>query len=265
MILIASAAYIDQDLSAEVGLIPPSFLPIGNKRLYEHQINFFHEYSDDIYISLPASFELNESDYARILELKAKIIFVPDGVPLGESILYSWNATGKAHSHLTILHGDTLFFEKPPHQKNSVSISINKGAYHRAEVKYNKESNLTMLTQAWVSDSREVLSGLFNFENPQYLMKCIIEAKNDFIQSVQNYSYQYPISCLKLGGWLDFGHLNSFFSSRTAMTTQRVFNDLEIKERQLTKKSKDLVKMQAESNWFEALPRTLAIYAPPLT
>ena len=34
MLLIMSAAYVDQELQSEFGLIPPAFLPVGNKPLY---------------------------------------------------------------------------------------------------------------------------------------------------------------------------------------------------------------------------------------
>ena len=33
-----SAAYVDQDLKSEFGNIPPSLLPLGNRRLFQHQI-----------------------------------------------------------------------------------------------------------------------------------------------------------------------------------------------------------------------------------
>lgn len=52
MILITSGAYICQEFAAEVGIIPPSFLPVSNKRLYEHQISLLSSFDRDIYISL---------------------------------------------------------------------------------------------------------------------------------------------------------------------------------------------------------------------
>ena len=55
MILIASGAYLQGEFSSEVGLLPPSFLPIGNQRLYEYQINFLSECSsakEDFYLCL---------------------------------------------------------------------------------------------------------------------------------------------------------------------------------------------------------------------
>ena len=57
MILIASAAYLDTEFQIEFGKLPPAFLPIGNRRLYERQLvaikNKFPD--EDIYISLPES------------------------------------------------------------------------------------------------------------------------------------------------------------------------------------------------------------------
>jgi len=35
--LVMSGAYVTQELVAEFGQIPPSFLPVGNRRLYEYQ------------------------------------------------------------------------------------------------------------------------------------------------------------------------------------------------------------------------------------
>ncbi|WP_341938852.1 hypothetical protein [Marinimicrobium sp. C2-29] len=264
MILIASAAYVDQDLSAEVGLIPPSFLPIGNQRLYEHQIASLSSLKEDIYLSLPASFSLGDSDVACIKKLGVNILFVPDGVSLGESVLYSWNATGKNYSQLKILHGDTLFLDEMNFEGDFVSVSDNRGAYYRALVESDELNNLIALKQRWINDGSTVLSGLFCFTNPQLFMKCIIEAKNDFISSIVQYSEKLSIKCENFGEWLDFGHLNSFFASRTTMTTQRVFNDLTITRRSVTKKSQDLVKIKAESSWFEKLPYSLRIYTPTL-
>ena len=38
MIVINSGAYVIPELQAEYGKIPPCMLPLGNKRLLEHQI-----------------------------------------------------------------------------------------------------------------------------------------------------------------------------------------------------------------------------------
>lgn len=37
MFLIMSAAYITLELESEFGTIPPSFLPLGNRRLFQYE------------------------------------------------------------------------------------------------------------------------------------------------------------------------------------------------------------------------------------
>ena len=39
MLSITSGEYVESELFAEFGRIPPAFLPVGNKRLYTHQIS----------------------------------------------------------------------------------------------------------------------------------------------------------------------------------------------------------------------------------
>lgn len=67
------------------------------------------------------------------------------------------------------------------------------------------------------------------------------------------------------GEWLDLGHINSFFNSRTYLTTQRAFNDLKISRRVVLKKSSTKgKKIYAEGNWFNTIPSTLRLYTPQL-
>lgn len=43
MLLIMSGSYVQQELGAEFGSIPPSFLPLANKRLFKHQVSLGHD------------------------------------------------------------------------------------------------------------------------------------------------------------------------------------------------------------------------------
>ena len=60
MLLITSAAYIDQGLKTEFGKIPPSFLPLQNKRLFEHQFKISDE--KQIHLSVPDSYNISKVD-----------------------------------------------------------------------------------------------------------------------------------------------------------------------------------------------------------
>lgn len=52
MLLIMSGSYVQQELGAEFGSIPPSFLPLANKRLFKHQVSLGHD-GHAIYLVLP--------------------------------------------------------------------------------------------------------------------------------------------------------------------------------------------------------------------
>ncbi|WP_349333112.1 hypothetical protein [Campylobacter jejuni] len=56
MILITSAKYLSSDFTLEFGKIPPSFLPLGNKRLYEYQIELFKNFNQKFFYLYPTIF-----------------------------------------------------------------------------------------------------------------------------------------------------------------------------------------------------------------
>lgn len=262
MILISSAAYVEQDLAFEVGRLPPSFLPIGNKRLFEHQVEFLKQCGQPIYLSLPESFTPSSYDKKLFTDLGIEIITVPDGLTLGNSVLFCWSATGVQHNTLTILHGDTLYIDHQIIGDDFVSTHANTGAYSRAKVGLNEANH--HFSNDFVEDEQLVLSGLFRFSQPQLLMQGILHSKGDFIGGIEHYNKRKKLSENNGGLWLDFGHLNSFFRSRSLMTTQRAFNDLKIEPRKVIKSSSDKKKMLAESNWFQSLPRELNLHVPAL-
>ena len=267
MILIASGAYLQGEFVSEVGLLPPSFLPIGNKRLFEYQIDFLRhsQYTDtDLYLSVPYSYQIDLFDKQRLAELGVETIHVPDGLSLGDSILFCWNASGKQYQTLTLLHGDTLFLKAEFTKGNSISVHSNRGFYQRATLGKEMES-LEKVHDDWTCDNEHVISGFFRFVSPLFFMKSLVESKGDFIKAIVNYHQSQPLELIKQGEWLDFGHINSFFHSRTKMTTQRVFNELHMTSRVISKNSKENAKkIYAEGHWFANLPLPLRLYTPSL-
>ncbi len=71
MIIILSAQYVEQDLRAEFGEIPPTFLPVGNKRLYTYQISNIRSENPEekICMTLPKSYQISSWD-KQVLEKK---------------------------------------------------------------------------------------------------------------------------------------------------------------------------------------------------
>lgn len=267
MILITSGAYLQSDFSSEIGLLPPSFLPIGNKRLYHHQVKFlktFFSSKEEIFLSLPASYEVSQIDKRMLQDFSVEIIYTPDDLTLGEAVLYAWNSVAKQNNTLNILHGDTLFEEMSSQGLSNCFVSVhkNKGLYQRAI--WNKDS-ANAIASDWSEDDDQVLSGLFGFNYPLLFMKSLVESKNNFVSALLNYKNSTPLRVISDGCWLDFGHINTFYDSRTKMTTQRAFNELNINSREVTKRStENPKKIYAEGAWFLNIPLSLRLYTPAL-
>ena len=143
MILITSAKYVNPELESEFGKIPPSFLPLGGKRLYEYQIKLFENTNEKIVLSLPETFDLSIYDKKKLENLKIDILFIPDGLSLGESITYAVNMNLPISNSLKILHGDT-YFKYIEDVKDSVSSSLVESSYEWTYLIYDNKPLLNL-------------------------------------------------------------------------------------------------------------------------
>ena len=251
MILITSAAYVSPGLVSEFGKLPPSLLPVQNRRLYEHQIaligKYLGEYNDTQILSLPKSYVLSKYD-AQLLEKQGvHPLYVPEGLNLGQSIVYVLNSTARYEEPLFVLHGDTLFAELTS-EVDRYSVSTARDLYEWAT--------------AGSENDKRVYSGFFSFSNQSFLIQKIVENGYSFIKGVEAYSSKIALNPIELSGWMDFGLVNSYYRSSSQLTTQRVFNNMRMTRYSVRKSSKDKRKMQAESNWMLSLPSAMRHYAP---
>lgn len=260
MILITSGAYTGEALTSELGSLPPAFLPVSNKRLFQLQIESLKKLDEQIYISIPEDFKVHSADQRYLDKNNVKLIQVPTDLSLGNSILYCWNSTGIQYESLKIYHGDTLIHSDQLNEKDYISIDINDGFYERASFSDIENYKETQLQE----EGLEVLSGFFSFSRPALFFKSIIESKGNFIKSLSDYHKAIGLKSSNSNLWLDFGHLNSFFQSRTKLTTERAFNNILIKDNVVTKKSNNEKKINAESRWFQELPREISNHIPCL-
>jgi fructosamine-3-kinase len=246
MILITSAAYVGSGLHAEFGKLPPCMLPVQNRRLYCHQIKLFSD-DEDIVISLPKNYLLTEFDAANLGSKNVKIVCVPERLSLGESIVYTLNVLARFNEPVKILHGDTLI-EKIPIEMDLCAIAQSEDDYS-----WSYYQGL---------DDRFVYAGYFAFNSQPLLISSIIEKDFNFIKGVRAYNKVNKLEYRKIDGWLDFGMINSYYRSKSQMTTQRAFNDLKIDKYSVKKYSEDSKKILAEANWFKSLPKELKHFIP---
>lgn len=248
MILITSAAYINSGLTAEFGKLPPCMLPVQNRPLYLHQLDLLGS-DEEIFLSLPRSFMLSDYDVEHLDEKNVKLVYVPDDLTLGESIVFALNYIAKFDQPLKILHGDTLI-DTIPSGDNVCAIAIVEDDYDWAY--YGGH------------DEKFAYTGYFAFKSQPLLIRSIIENVYKFIEGVKAYNLIVEIDFIKVSRWYDFGMVNSYYRSKSNLTTERVFNNLTIDKHSVKKYSKNREKIQAEANWYKETPKNLKHYLPAL-
>jgi hypothetical protein len=249
MYLITSGEYINQELEHEFGEIPPSFLPLQNKRLFKYHLSNIPK-GETIYLSVPESYNILKKDLLDLEKKNVKLIRIPSRLSLGQSIVHALNSIGKYNEELYIIHGDTLC-QDLDFRVDSFVISETKDNYNWAYITSCNKQNV-------------VYAGYFSFSNQHILIKSIIDNDYDFMKGITYYRNQIKVKDLYTQNWFDFGHINTYFRSKSFLTTQRVFNHLKINNHVVHKSSLNSLKISAESNWFKSIPTELKIYTPQL-
>ncbi|MBZ2190300.1 aminoglycoside phosphotransferase family protein [Alcanivorax sp. JB21] len=252
MIVVTSAAYIGHEFRSEFGAIPPCMLPIGNRRLYEHQLGELNAAfpEESIHVSLPESFPLSEADAERFSCASADIVRVPDNVSLAEAVLYVINSVGRYDDQLRILHGDTLIYDIPG-GKDVIAVSATQNDY-------NWE------VESIGGKSETVWSGFFSFSDVRLLARTLTLSRCDFGRAVHAYGSERPLERIAVGQWLDLGHVNTYYASRARMTTERSFNELHIDCGEVRKSGSDERKIRSEIYWYNNVPPSIRRYCPQL-
>lgn len=247
--LIPSAAYIDVELAAEFGRIPPAFLPVGHRRLYELQVESLGN-GDCIYLTLPQSYELAQADAAALQIRKVHLLQIPDGLSLGRSIQYALDLIGRPSEPLRILHGDTLIPLAPLDQMDVVAVGAPPNGYEWGQYATDSMS------------SSNVIAGYFALSDQTEFRRSLSLANGDFTRALSIYSSQIGLTDIVVDTWLDFGHLQPFYRSRCNVRTQRSFNEIHLDFQRIRKTGKNQKKIGAEAAWYRSLPDALRLYTP---
>lgn len=259
MLIITSAQYIGAEFRSEFGAIPPSFLPIGNQRLYRHQLNQVEKSIRKI-LTLPECYKISAYDKTWLNEMQVEVVNIPVGLSLRESLHYCLKTISDPGDHVRILHGDTLIDDIDYTRLDQVAIAHTDEYYQWAGVK--EVGDKTVFTDH--ADDRTagmVVSGYFSFSSYELLKESLANSKT-FISALNYYSDKHPLKCQYYPKWFDLGHLHTYFRSKSKITTQRAFNDLDITPRVVKKSSSKKWKMEAEYRWFNDIPEDLRIYTP---
>ena len=263
--LIMSSAYVDQEVAAEFGLLPPVFLPLGNKRLYEAQLGQLDGVRD-IVLTIPEDFAVPVHDQKALGAAGVRIMPLPGDLSLGEAVVYAINCVGNTDRPIRILHGDTLMMGLPLEETDIVASSEDVDAYRWAElvIKAGRIERLETPPQNRTTGlAQPVVSGYFAFSSAMKLVRAITKARNNFIEGINLYAKERELRAVQIDDWFDFGHLQTLFRSRRAVTTARFFNKLKIDEVSARKSAAtegQYFKIRAEAEWLRSVPPTMQVY-----
>ncbi|SFM62248.1 phosphotransferase [Marinobacter zhejiangensis] len=261
MFLIMSADYISPELRSEFGGLPPSFLPLGNRRLFQHQVKSAPDQSQ-VFLSLPESFRIGEQDQLWLDRHGVTVLSIPDGLSLGASLVAALNLAESSHDRpLHVLFGDTLITPLPPGD-DIVAIAKVEDNYNWAVVTDDENNWLVSSNDALAFQDHSVVTGYFKFSSPRQLIRCITQCNWNFLQGLTRYRNSVGLSTVKVSNWLDFGHANTYYHSKSTFTTQRMFNELKITPRWIEKSGQNNRKIEGEARWFEHLPPMMRQYTP---
>ena len=258
--IITSAAYINAEMAAEFGPLPPSFLPVGNTRLFKLQAELLRKLADRVVLTLPASFTPSDHDRRLLARLGVETVSIPDGLALAESVMLAIIQSLAADTPLTLLHGDTLFVDLCEIPLDALSAHAGTHPYPWAAV----TSQAPFAVAPAAEEDSFLVSGLFRFSKGLTFLKCLAGARTDFLGALNDYAALTPSfrAVEDCGQWLDLGHLNTYYDSRRALTTERAFNTLAITRDAVCKTSSQSDKIEAEAAWFEAIPAGLRGHVP---
>lgn len=257
LILITSGAFVDGELVAEFGALPPAFLPVGHQRLYEAQMESLKSIDGDIVLTLPESFKVPQADEKKLEALNVKTLRVPEGMKLGESVLFALNVLSPGDGPIRILHGDTLLRETLPDESDLVVVAAQPENYDWGTIELESTEN-----ELNVSSSFEILAGYFAFSSEAQLRRSLAKERCDFVKALRAYDAITTLKRVHTDNWLDFGHLQTYYRSRCSIHTQRSFNELNLSFKSVRKSSANPDKILAEAFWFENIPKKLRLYTP---
>ena len=259
--LIMSGAIVGQELAIEFGPLPPAFLPVGPHRLYDLQMAELKG-RGVVHLVLPETFAVSAFDTDRLTQLGVEIVTIPEGLRLGEAVVYAVNSLGKGDLPVHILHGDTLITDPPVDAVDLIVGGASGGDYSWAEVEVRdgRIAALDVVPAGEEGRGRPVAAGYFAFSSSLDLVRALTRARGDFVAGVNLYLAGHPVALRLTDDWLDFGHLQTFFRSRLAVSTARAFNTLKMDGLTARKSSADEAKMLAEARWLRNAPSDLQIW-----
>ena len=250
MIFILSAQYVGESLRSEVGDLPVSFVPLANRRLYEHQVEILMQAFPErqILITLPEDFNISEAERAWLNDNKVKLLALERVRSNGQELACVLAQHCPEDVAVVFLLGGCLPLEVP---RKLDMIGV-----------FETDLEPALPVEAYGTEKDSVWAGIFSVSRPALLAGCLIHESLDYHRAIKRYSFQVKVAYLKIEHCFVLTNATCYFHARSSFTTERSFNRLKVDHTVLKKFSSNGDKIRSEANWFDNTPASLRKYIP---
>lgn len=278
-VVILTGGKMSEELSSVFGDLPSGMAPVNNRpAIYWTLDKFIKDGFSNFVICIGFKRKQIETFVKHNFSDRAKIKFkkVDVNKKPGSSFISSLEEV-RTDKMLLIL-GDTLIYDSI----NYVGDFILTSSDFRMEESYrwaliqNKNGYLERIfdKEKKIVDKMDpkklsLIIGVYFFSNVTFLKKISSSLKSHDIEIskiLHLYNRKVPIRIVPYENWLDFGHLDRYYSSakKFLQYQSRYFNSLEYDDLlgTITKRSKNKIKFRNEINWYFSLPKKLKPLAP---
>ena len=250
MIVILSAQYAGESLRAEVGDLPVCFVPLGNRRLYVHQMESLRQAfpARPILMTLPEGFGVSEVE--RIWMSEHGIDVLPlDGVSSnGEELAEVLDRHCPQGQEITFLLGGCLP-QTVPRESDMIGV-------------FETDLEPALPVEIYGAERDLVWAGVFSVSQPEVLAHCLNQESLDYFRALKRYSFGQKVTHSRIERCYILTNANCYFHARSSFTTERAFNRLKIDHTVLKKFSSNGEKIRAEAYWFDHTPAPLRRFTP---
>ena len=254
--IILSSNYVEADLEAVYGKIPPSFLPVSFDRLYKKQIHELAKNCSKIFMTVPTDYLIPTFDLEFLTQVPITIVRLNTDLSICEAILEILELT-LGDDSLEFMYGDTLILESLGLDEISISSKPNQHGW-------GTNGSILLFQNRYHANESLIMSGKFCLSNVDDLKKSIFLSNNDILKALELYDADHKLTYVISRQWYDFGHLSTLQQSKLRVPDFRHFNSITLKADRVTKTSTNLRKLQSEVNWYLSVPESIRHYVPTL-
>jgi len=250
-LIILSAQYVNAAIRSEVGQIPLSFIPLGNRRLYELQIEGFRKTFSEvrIIVTLPANHTISESDLLYFERYKIELINLDQVNTFRDEIL-------KLSKSLSFNEGDEVCIIFGSYLPIDYSSMYNSLAFSWTNI----EPSSPVLEYGYEKDL--VWAGIIKTNDWRNLVSSVKVTKDDYWKGLTHHSISNEMSNVILPKCYFTANAAGYWEARSFYTTERSFNSIKVDGIKLRKESENKEKLKMEAAWYLNCPFDMRHFLP---